>query len=557
MPAQTMCDFSYEAARSYLQTAVFVDDRIYETGTGKVAPVTSLEAPVRRKPAIVGVDSAVLTTSPAKASGGEDAKGVFSAQDIVVSFANEGIVCGLYQPLPTELLNEASSACKLCLGADIVLVDWDLVGSGTIGDRALDLIGALIKRSTEDVPEQLRLVMIYTGEANLVVVLDRVLERLETLLETGVTPKRDDSGDLALHTKNSRVIVRGKPGIAAVANNGAGLIIPELELARATVGEYAKLASGLLQGSVLRALGEIRRNSRRILTRFDSSLDSAYLTHRALSLPDDDASDHVLPLVMGEMQAVLEDRLSHPIFSSEVLNSWVDTRWEMPEELPGGFPTNNDAKTVVKTIISQGRDMRDTFTSVSKNNAKSPTWIAKCLARNDATPPVNEALSALMCLRTHYESVTRTLRLGTILADSDGSYWICIQPECDCVRLDEKRSFLFGEIFEANSQGSADAVNLVVHADSTFRRFRFLSKVFNSRIESFAPDSDSRTVKADVVSGKWLFRSVGEQRTYSWLGQLKSDHAQRVAQAFAAELARVGVTESEWLRRIGMNGLGS
>jgi hypothetical protein len=98
MPAQTMCDFSYEAARSYLQTAVFVDDRIYETGTGKVVPVTNLEVPVRRKSAFAGGAPVVVSTSPAEASGGEDAKGLFSAQDIVVSFANEGIVCGLYQP---------------------------------------------------------------------------------------------------------------------------------------------------------------------------------------------------------------------------------------------------------------------------------------------------------------------------------------------------------------------------------------------------------------------------------------------------------------------------
>jgi hypothetical protein len=552
MPAKTVNEFSYESARSYLQTAVFVDDRIYETGTGKVVSVTSLEVPSRRKSAFVGGDAATVSTPSAETSGGEDPKGLFSAQDIVASFAEEGIVCGLYQPEPTESLDDKSSACKLCLGADIVIVDWDLVGQGTIGDRALDLIGALIKRSTEDIPEQLRLVMIYTGETNLTLILDRVLERLEMLLGAGVTPEKDESGDLALYTKNSRVIVRGKPGIA---NGESERVIPERELAHATVEEYSKLAAGLLQGSVLRALGEIRRNSRRILTRFDSSLDSAFLTHRALSLPHDDASDHVLPLVMGEVLAVLEDRLPHPMFNSDVLNSWVDTQWKEPPELPEGFPTGGDAKTVVKAIISKGQDMRETF-SVSKNKAKDPAWIAGCLTKKGEGSSANEALSALMCLRTHYDSVTRTLRLGTILADSDGACWICIQPECDCVRLDGERNFLFGEIFAVTGQSNSDAVNLVVPSDSTFRRFRFPGKVFNSRIEKFAPDSTSRTVKAVAVSGKWVFRPVGEKnrkqkRTYSWLGQLKPDHAQRVAQVFAAELARVGVTESEWLRRMG------
>ncbi len=563
MPVQTMREFSCESARSYLQTAVFVDDRIYEKGTGKVAPAKNLEAPVRRKPAVAGADPEPPPTPSIPSSDDADAKGGFSAQDIVVSFAEEGIVCGLYQPSPYESLDERSSACKLCMGADISIIDWDLAGGGTTGDRALDLIGALINRSTEDVPEQLRLVMIYTGEPSLTVILDHVFERLEKLLGTGVKPVKDASGDLALHTTNSRVIVRGKPGITRTDSGVAGNVIRESDLARETVSEYAKLASGLLQGSVLRALGAIRRNSRRILTRFDARLDPAYLTHRALSLPHDDASDHVLPLVMSEVQAVLEDRVpDNGKYSDEILSDWVETRWQAGKTLPEAIRNVPNAKEIVKKLIRDGASVGRTGENPWKDiterkkgrhewtrDPKIPAVVGECVL--GACPKAtHEAFSSLMSMRTHYRS-KRMLRLGTILSDPGDRFFICLQPECDCIRLDKARSFLFVELCKVHNPND-NTFNLIIQtANSITHRFRLSHKVFRSHVATFAPDPDSGAVQVDETAGKWEFKSEDGQRIYSWLGQLKPDHAQRAAQVFASELARVGVTESEWLRRMG------
>ena len=561
MPTKTMRDFSYEAARCYLQTAVFVDDRIYEPETGKVSPGANLQAPERRKPAVVNAAPVTPTASPANVVSVEDPKGRFSAQDIVVSFANQGIVCGLYQPNVDSLLDATSEACKLCLNADIVLIDWDLYGDA--GKRTQTLVSALVKRGIENLPEQLRLVVIYTGEPSLDMVLDRIYECLSETLEGNVKPVRDALG-LALHTENSRVVVLGKPDLAR--SLGAERVVEESALAPRAVQEYSVLASGLLQGAVLRALGEIRRNSRRILTRFDSCLDPAYLTHRALSLPHDDASDHVLPLVMGEVQAVLEDR--EPLdgeFSGELLADWVETRWKVCDPLPEAIRVEPRPKEVVLKLIREGASVGQTgvepWKSLTKKEKDRYEWaqdrsipvvVGACVL--GATPKsTHENFSALMSLRKHYESATRMLRLGTILSGPDNKFFVCLQPECDCIRLklNKNRAFLFVETFEVQAQGDADVFHLVVEAGATFRRFRLSPKVFRSHVETFMPDKDTRTVKADADDGKWAFRSADGQRTYSWLGQLKPDYAQRVAATFAAELARVGLTESEWLRRMG------
>jgi len=552
-----MSEFSYEAARSYLQTAVFVDDRIYEGGLGKVIPTASLQNPASsRKPALASAAvpaSAVLAITDSVAN---DAKEHFSAQAIVVSFAREGIVCALYQPADDSNLDGTSDACQLCLSADIVLVDWDLHGDR--GKRARCLVGALIQRSIKDIPGQLRLVVVYTGEPNLALVLDEIFGHLSELPGERVELARDVSG-LALHTVNSRIVVLGKPGLAQITPE---CVVKECDLAERAILEYSLLASGLLQGAVLHALGEIRHNTHRILTRFDAKLDPAYLTHRVLSLPHDDAFDHVLPLVMSEVQAVLEDKLPPDyLFSDETLADWVSTQWKLPNPLPEILAGEVDPNAMIRKLLLAGPAVRKDFEAKWKDVAelkidkyewkrgrKSSERVGICIL-GAAPSSAHDSFAVLASLRTHYESATRTLHLGTILSGPDDKYFICLLPDCDCVRLNEAQKFLLIEIEPVN--GGDRNFNVVVEEGTTFRRFLLSPKVFRSHVETFTPDSSLNVVKAEASGSKWIFRSTVANHEYFWLGQLKPDHAQRFAAKFAAALARVGVTESEWLRRMG------
>jgi len=538
-----MTEFSRDAARCYLQTAVFVDDRIYEDGPGKAPSSGGLKSPAPRRPALASVAASTPTTAPPTGSATDDAKEVFSAQDIVASFAHEGIVCALYQPSHDSNLDEASDACKLCLGADIVLIDWDLYGDR--GKRALSLVGALLKRSIEGAPDQLRLVVVYTGEPALETVLEQFFACLSKVLGEGEKPDREASG-MALHTANNRVVVLGKPGLANTAMQNR--VVKESDLAARTILEYSRLASGLLQGAVLRALGEIRRNTHRILTRFDAKLDPAYLTHRALLLPDDDASDHLLPLVMAEVQAVLEDRLPLPVFKKEVLNAWVEEKWTQPETLPDALP-KEDPKAAIKQIVLSGRGVTETFRGLSKSKVKDPDWVGECLAGITKTG-CHEDFAALASLRAHYGDAPRALHHGTLLSGPDDRHFVCLLPECDCVRLETKRRFLLMEMLAVETGCKKRDFLVVAGEGGKFRRFDLTNKVYHAQVEVFSPDSSSRVVEATRSSSSWVFHSADGQRSYTWLGQLKPDHAQRLAAAFAAELARVAVTESEWLRRM-------
>jgi hypothetical protein len=54
-------------------------------------------------------------------------------------------------------------------------------------------------------------------------------------------------------------------------------------------------------------------------------------------------------------------------------------------------------------------------------------------------------------------------------------------------------------------------------------------------------------IVAEAKKGIYYFSDVYKVK-YQWLGELTSEHAQRVANEFAANISRVGLDESEWLR---------
>ncbi len=55
-------------------------------------------------------------------------------------------------------------------------------------------------------------------------------------------------------------------------------------------------------------------------------------------------------------------------------------------------------------------------------------------------------------------------------------------------------------------------------------------------------------IRAKEENGTFVFDTTDKKR-FEWVSELKSEHAQRIANNFAAKLSRVGLDESEWLRR--------
>lgn len=552
----TLTDFSVYATEQFLQTAVFIDDKIYDQKLRAVVEPTALQKPLPlRKLALKSVKH--IPSEKVEVGNVSDAQ-EYSPHDILTSFAKKRIVCSLYQPTKEASVGFSSDAYHLCVAADIVIVDWDLYGD--YGAKAKELISNLIHQSLTDVPEQLRLVLIYTSVPNLTTVANEIYEALAKVIPSGVDPKQEDKG-LALHTQNTRVAIIGKPGRRL--DEYRDYEEAEKNLATRAIKEFAKLASGLLQGAILLGLAKIRGNSRKILSKFDSAIDPAFLTHRALSLPDEEASDHVIPLLVAEIQSVLEDSLPNSVITSELISDWCQSQWQPQAHAKSFIGDKIDIREFAENFCLSGVDIKDKYQSMKKMNSlikKDGSW-----STNDRNTfkqlvaflhPVLESkencnLAILMSQRTHYSEKGRDLSLGTIVrcdVESRKEYLICLQPICDSVRLADKRSFIFCILQSVDIDGGQDKISHVVVDDSGLVGLRFKPKSFNSLIAEFVPDSETKTVIARQHGAERFYFTSTAPLKYFWIAQLKAEHAQRAVEQFASDLSRVGLTESEWLR---------
>ncbi len=547
---ETMDDYSRNAVESFIQTVVFVDDKIYAPPPdGKVVEVPLAAPPKVRKPSIKG---AVKKNQP---KSDQDKVQIdppeFSPHDIQASFAKKHIVCSLHQPRKTDSVGESSNAYKLCASADIVIVDWDLYGDA--GEKATVLIDTLVTKSLEEDPHQLRLALIYTNDPDLFSISAKVYEQLAEKVPTEIDLKDSDEG-LAFHTLNARVVVLGKP--AKRLPKYEPYEVREEDLADRAIEEFCKLTNGLLQGGILKGLAAIRKQSRKILTKFNSGLDAAFLTHRALGLPHEEAFDHITPLLVAEIEAVLEDSISKPLISDDVISDWC-LKW-IPSDLSTKFvPKGVDVHTFASDFCTKGMGIADSYNSGKAADLEKcikplkkdlPEWPSadapqfKTLTSylsNDSSGNDLRELAVLMSHRTQYGD-SRHLTLGTIIREIGGDkrYLLCLQPTCDCIRLSKPSTFIFCTLNMATGEKATHVVN----DGTSYIDLRYKPKVEGCVTLIFKPSKG-------FVSAKDLkFTDHPGAQDYRWVAQLKPKHAQRAAEQFARELSRVGLTESEWLR---------
>jgi len=155
--------------------------------------------------------------------------------------------------------------------------------------------------------------------------------------------------------------------------------------------------------------------------------------------------------------------------------------------------------------------------------------------------------AVLTTLRSRYSQKPPKITLGTILCNRNGSstsYWLCIQPKCDCVRLDGKvRSFPMLPL------GIKGDVQIVIPTNNeNYERFHVSLKPYECNMLNFLPANDEDEIKGLRKDNSFLFIDTNN-KIYEWIAELKFEYAQRIANKFAAQISRVGVDNSEYLRR--------
>lgn len=504
------------------------------------------------------------------------------APEISKIFAKEKKICAVYDP---ETLNDISDFKLIAIKSDIVILDWFIDINEEIenvneeddadeydvrGKYTLDVISNLI---TPDNSDRLKIVLVYTGEVDLVEISEKIRD---------LNPNFSyDLNDLKLQIGKTIIFVRAKSNNQE-GNDNRFNHLPNLndkvlkyrELPDFLLEEFTKVTSGLLSNFALLSLHKLRSNTSKIIGLYNRDLDHAYLEHKSSIPNQDDAEDLILEVFKDSIGDLLHYEKVHKSISKTDISNWISIKLlnelkiaknEEGVDLNAPNVIRRNKELLLNLLYSSESNVENRFINqliaggLSKSQASKYFKYLKLnnidlFVNNDQDGDKASFLNKFASL-THHKNVflprgiKPILSLGTVLKSTKKEiYYICIQQKCDSVRIkmDEARKFLFLPLVDSKNGKfnfiSNDGIKLQLD-----------SKSYAIRTLKFKSNKDG-VVAPKSKLGKFFFEQFYNTRTdekFEWILDLKDLHAQRIVADYASNLSRVGLDESEWLRKSG------
>ena len=347
---------------------------------------------------------------------------------------------------------------------------------------------------------------------------------------------------------NLKLLVRGKGeyGETQYDHNEElkKFLIHYNELPNLITSAFAEMSSGLVSNFALEAITIIRDNTSRILGAFSPSLDPAYLGHKVM-IPNAIESKNLLIQILGD--AITELMESCNITTSDWVNKWIDSNIVASKFEHDGFSINITPDMLKNLIASDKHQLLEKLNSVGWNISekklkKIQQHIPEIFICNEYD--IDKANDQFAIL-THHKNIFKPLSespiltLGTVICSKSEQYYICIQQRCDSQRIKDERRFLFLPLSQ-----SGEYPIIVENGNKLFPD----KKSYELKTIKFKPAENDGPVRAyKEENGSFVFISSHNEK-YRWIVDIKSMHAQRIVNNYCAQLSRVGLNESEWLR---------
>lgn len=539
------------AISDYFRTALLIDDRV-------AADFRTTESIDEEQAESSGQEPTADLTGPSE----PDQTPVHPAE-LVRAFFASGVVCSVLEPAEgaTDMVSEALRGAQI---ADLLILDWLLYGSDAL---TLEMIDAIASERTE----RLTVVVVFTGMSG----LGDVVQRLEDQAQFEVVD--EVVNEFALRRGNTVVLVFGKPGVRLPHGEEwrrptgyedlPGMICADLEL----------LFKGLMPEFAFNGINALRESAPRILATFNAELDAGALIHRALLPEPSDAADQFVRLLASDFEQVLHDRgvgdiwhidaspssLAHLRVAADLGQLTQRLRRLQP---PAGLEEADRAEAqeelgrlralgdedLLREAITQGLcKFRDLGLSERALEGAIPELTA-ALVDADAS---NRDLAVMMDSLGVGETPPR-LELGLVLMraatteapeqagiDADRSWWLCVQPLCDSVRLQGPREFPLILVRQDPDRPQA----MICAPDGVPTGISFVAHLHQLKQVRFAPNGTGAVV-AEGSPTTWHFTAEDGVR-YDVVARLRPNLATQVAQALGSAATRIGTDQSEWLRR--------
>lgn len=514
---------SKEVANRFIQSIVFIDDRAFLADTG-------------------------------------DNTNAFNSNIISKAFAESGKICAIYAPI-TE--SDIKTYYPILNKADIVILDWYLQLTNE-SDRDLDpeadaemddprgeyTISLIRNLTDESSNKNLKLIVIYTGD-NIAAIKDEIAKEFSS------SPFKEE--DFSMQINNVRIVLRGKGDNSDKQYNYNTdlntFVVPYIELPDHILNEFTKMSSGLVSNYALESATLIREQTSRILGVFSPSLDPAYLGHRTLLENPSDAKSLLTKLYGDVITELIE---AEEINTDKWIEYWLSQNISENEIMLGGNKIVRNQDILLNIINSSGgvseRIQKATKVSVSKKDGVK--YISHLFKYKDVN--VDNSNISFAQLTHHKNAIcpiktAPVLTLGTIIKkreDRKTTFFICIQQRCDSVRIPNEdsndRRFIFLPLTEKapDAKDSQNRLSPIIIDNATILYLNGQS--FDIKTIRFKANA-TKKVNAVFIDDKWIFKSIHKE-VFEWVVDLKELHAQRIVNNYCAQLSRVGLNESEWLR---------
>lgn len=533
---------SKEIANKYIQNILFVDDEIFSSNESNNS-----------------LDSGAL----------------------ISIFSKAKKLCALNQPQSQE---DLENIIELAKKADITVLDWKIhveqksnESTNEEDDEEEDdprgvFTLKLIQGIMNEQPNCLKLIMVYTGETDLEAIIDKIKKTLEHNGFKDIEQLTENT----LSNSSINIIVRGKPYLASKLRHVSNLqewIVEYKDLPDFLLTEFTKMTEGLISNVVLNAITSVRDNSSKLLNIYNKKMDAAFLAHRALLPEMDEASELLKESISTSIRAIFDYEEIESVCNFKQIHDWIDDKISEEQELDiGNNKPINIGKKQLKTWQKDGFEKmyQEAFSKKYPSNQlpenKIEKYIRNSMVDNTScyfSPIPMDDIDELFSILTHHKSnymvpsYIPTLSLGSVLKEEKSEkYWLCIQQRCDCVRIEdnEERRFLFLPLKKVEKTEKFTFIGI---ENNMLIRLSLDDKTYNVRTIKFKSTQNGKVISSKIP-GKYIFTPVysPEHSSYDpkidgnfiWIMDIKDSHAQRIANDFAAKLARVGLDESEWLR---------
>jgi len=491
----------------------------------------------------------------------ENDKHDLNAMLLTKSFAKEGKICSFYN---YENHEEESDIFNIILNCDVAVIDWRIVVKDAVPDETEEEEDVdtpegrgfyaikLLQRVLDSNIHSPKTIIILTGENNGSGIFNTLVKAFPGF--------QSDETSLSLSNNAFRISIYFKPTLKKfkLSEQVEAKIVEYEQLPKIIVKEFANFSEGLISNVALESISILKKNTNTLLREYRKDLDPAYLTHRALCSVPEDAEELVLDSLIGSIESILSCEKVTKNCNIDIINHWIDSnRIENKEILVNNAKANKLSigkdemkewlKDGYRNILEKKLDEKGKIIDANKWDNYDRNGLLKdtvlLFSENDNS---NHDFAILTHHKSNFykEGYTPKLSLGTVLAtENNGYYYLCIQQRCDSVRIEDgtPRRFLFLPLEKVEKDKNFSIV--FKNEQNEYNKFKVKNDSYNLKTIQFSQIENGAVTAVDNC----FIDIYGEK--YEWLLDLKDSHAQKIANEFAAKLSRVGIDESEWLRR--------